>query len=122
MEPYERQAFDMFVSLAVERFCERIVQRNGGVERALARLREDPDGEGVWLGRFVEAFFRENALDNPGGACLVLRALERWEAPKTGAGRIGEVLQQMAQAAFARLVGRKAEEVLERGLVYGGEE
>ena len=86
MELYERQAFDMFVSLAVERFCERIVQRNGGMERALARLREDPDGEGVWLGRFVEAFFRENALDNPGGACLVLRALERWEAPKTGAG------------------------------------
>jgi len=39
MEAHEQQYFNVLLSMAVERFSERIVQRNEGVEHALERLR-----------------------------------------------------------------------------------
>ncbi|HEY8416266.1 MAG TPA: hypothetical protein VIK99_10910 [Thermaerobacter sp.] len=125
MEPHERQYVDMLLAMAVDRFSERIIQRNGGVAPALQRLRADPHGEGIWLGRFVEAFFRDCLLDTPGGACLVLQALadRRWDDEEDlpiGAS-VGEILQYMARRVFENLLQTKTEEVLERGLAFGGD-
>ena len=75
---------------------ERIVQRNEGLERALQRLTEDPEGEGIWLHAFVEQFFREELLDNPAGAVYILQALERRDVPSVPAGKIGDVLVRLA--------------------------
>lgn len=125
MEPYERQIVDLLMNLAVEYFSERIVQRNEGAGRALGRLRNDPDGEGVWLSEFVEAFFREHLLDTPGGACLVLRAYAQrpWSPPEAlaTATTVGDALQVMAKALFAASLAKRTEEALERALVFGGE-
>lgn len=125
MEPHERQYVDLLVAMAVERFSERIIQRNGGVAPALDRLRADPHGEGIWLGRFVEAFFRDALLDTPGGACLVLRAMadRRWAAGEElpAGATVGEVLQHMARRVFEALLVKKTEEALERELAFGGE-
>ncbi|NWG21728.1 MAG: hypothetical protein HXY39_15590 [Chloroflexi bacterium] len=114
MEAYQRQQFDLLLALAVERFVERLVQRNQGAGPALARLRADPQGEGVWLDQFVAAIFRDFLLDTPGGACFVLQALARRRLAAPEAGAVETMLQQMAHRAFADLLAAKSIEMLEQ--------
>lgn len=124
MEAHEQQYFNVLLSMAVERFSERIVQRNEGVENALERLRTSPQGEGVWLDEFVSAFFRDALLDNPAGACFILQALaNRKTASLDGmfaSATVGDVLQKMAAQTFAALLRQKTEEALEQTLAFGG--
>ncbi|OJF18098.1 MAG: hypothetical protein A6D91_07040 [Bacillaceae bacterium G1] len=124
MEAHEQQYFNVLLSMAVERFSERIVQRNEGVEHALERLRTNPQGEGVWLDEFVSAFFREALLDNPAGACFILQALANRKVMDPArlfeSATVGDVLQKMAAQTFAVLLRQKTEEVLEQTLAFGG--
>lgn len=117
MDLHERQQFDFLLATAVERYVERLEQRNEGAANALARLRENPEQDGVRLGEFVTAVFADFLLDNPDGACFVLRALprRRVEAPP---GAVADVLQTMAAAAFAGLLKQKADELLEQHAAY----
>lgn len=121
MELYRRQQFDFLLHTAVERFVERIVQRNEGAERALARLRQDRNAEGVRLDDFVGAIFEDFLLANPGGACFVLEALASRPAvvPPSGAAparTMEQVLLSLAKAVFAELFHQKIEaEQLEFG-------
>ncbi len=114
MEAYQRQQFDFLLLTAVERFAERLVQRNGGAELALQRLRSDPQGEGIWLDQFTQAIFRDFLLDNPAGACFVLQALPRRQVAPPEGGTVEAMLQQLALRAFADLLGAKTIEALER--------
>jgi hypothetical protein len=118
MDLYQRQQFDFLLFTATERFVERIEQRNAGTHNALVRLREDPDGEGVWLNDFTQAIFRDFLLDNIEGACFVLTALAKRPAPPALPGAIEPVLIGMARAAFAALLKQKAEERLEQAMEY----
>lgn len=124
MEAHEQQYFNVLLSMAVERFSERIVQRNEGVEHALEQLRTNPQGEGVWLDEFVSAFFREALLDNPAGACFILQALANRKVMDPArlfeSATVGDVLQKMAAQTFAVLLRQKTEEVLEQTLAFGG--
>jgi hypothetical protein len=120
MELHERRLFETTLGAAIERFRERIVQRNGGMERALERLVADPEGEGVWLGTFVKGFFTDELLDNPAGALYILSALERRTVAGVAGGKVGDVLVALAKTAFAELVRAKAIESLESGLAYAG--
>jgi len=113
VEAYQRLQFDLLLGIAVERFVERITHRCGGYEAALARLRDDPQGEGVWLDEFTQAFMRDFLLDNPAGACFVLQALERRRIAAPQPGTIGTMLEQMALRAFADLLAAKTVETLE---------
>ncbi|WP_051331140.1 hypothetical protein [Aneurinibacillus terranovensis] len=111
--------------MAVERFSERIIQRNEGAQNALHRLRANPQGEGVWLNEFADAFFRDALLDNSAGSCLILQALanqrindsSRIFVPVT----VGEALQELAKQSFATLLQNKTEEALEQTLAFGGD-
>lgn len=114
MEAYQRQQFDFLLLTAVDRYVERLVQRNGGAALALQRLRSDPQGEGVWLDQFTQAIFRDFLLDNPAGACFVLQALPRRHVAPPEAGTVEAMLQQLALRAFADLLGAKTIEALER--------
>lgn len=142
MNPHERQQFDLFLALAVERFAERIEQRNGGPGPALERLRTAPESEGVWLSDFVRALFTDFLLADAAGACFVLQALERRPveslerrpvealerrpaealerrpAESPAAGTIGALLGELARGAFARLLAAKTEEYLEQRAGY----
>ncbi|MFN8504578.1 hypothetical protein [Kouleothrix sp.] len=118
MEAYQRQQFDFLLLTAVERFAERIVQRCGGPGQALAQLRADPQGEGIWLDSFAQAIFRDFLLDNAAGACFVLQALARRSATAPSAGPIEAMLGQLALRAFADLLAAKAEEALEQQASY----
>lgn len=124
MELYEKQYFNDLLNTAVERFSERIIQRNEGAQNALDRLRANPQGEGVWLDEFVTVFFRDTLLDNPEGACIILQALasRRLTEPSRllECTTIGEALQTMAAQSFATLLQQKTEEVLEQTLAFGG--
>ncbi len=119
MEPHQRQQFDLLLATAGERFIERIVQRCAGAEAALARLRADPQGEGIWLDQFVAAIFQDFLLDTPAGACFVLQALHRRPGAAPAPGPIEAMLQQMARRAFADLLAARVEEVMEQALSYG---
>ncbi len=119
MELYQRQQFDLLVMMAVDRFVERIVQRCAGAEAALARLRSEPQGEGIWLDQFVAAMFQDVLLDNPAGACFVLQAVAGRTLPALPAGKIEDTLQIMARRAFADILVMRSEEVLERMISYG---
>jgi len=125
MDPHERQYINFLLAMAVERFSERIIYRNEGAEKALHRLRVNPQGEGVWMDQFVEAFFRDTLLDNPAGACLILQALANRRInrplPVTEETTISEILQEMAKHAFADLLQQKTEEALEQTLAFGGD-
>ncbi len=118
MEPYERQQFDFFLMTAVNRFQERITQRNEGGAQALERLRNDPDGEGVWLHQFVDALFQDFLLDNLEGACFVLRALPKRKTSAPNSAPVEQMLGQMARTVFTDLLKSKTEEALEQTLMY----
>ncbi|GAX89151.1 hypothetical protein [Effusibacillus lacus] len=125
MDLHEQQYFNLLLAMAVDRFSERIIQRNEGAQNALHRLRTDPHGEGVWLQEFVDVFFRDALLDNSAGACLILEALsnQRLSDPTSilECGTVGEMLQKMAGQTFATLLQNKTEEVLEQTLAFGGD-
>jgi hypothetical protein len=124
MDAHEQQFINLLLTMAVERFSERIIQRNDGVQNALLRLQTNPQGEGVWLNQFVEAFFRDALLDNPAGACLILQAFANqrlYDLSYAVSGTtVGDILQEMAKQTFATLLQRKTEEVLEQALAFGG--
>ncbi|MDQ0340943.1 hypothetical protein J2S00_003783 [Caldalkalibacillus uzonensis] len=125
MNLHEQQYFNFLLAMAVDRFSERIVQRNEGIQNALIRLRTNPQGDGVWLNEFVDAFFREALLDNPAGACLILQALAKQNLTVPSSifehTTVGEVLQAMAKQTFAALLLQKTEEALEQSLAFGGD-
>lgn len=125
MERHEQQYVNLLFTMAVERFSERIIQRNEGALNALDRLRTNPQGEGVWLSKFVDAFFRDALLDNPAGACLILQALANQRLNDTSRilehATVGEMLQEMAKQTFASLLQQKTEEALEQTLAFGGD-
>jgi hypothetical protein len=125
MNPHEQQYFNLLLAMAVDRFSERIIQRNEGAQKALERLRANPQGEGIWLNEFVDAFFRDALLDNPAGSCLILQALANQRVNDLSniveRVTVGEMLQEMAKQTFAALLHRKTEEALEQTLAFGGE-
>lgn len=118
MDLHQRQQFDLLLQTAVERFAERLEQRNGGSLPALARLRAEPEGEGVWLGEFTRAVFADFLLDNAAGACFVLQALVKRQAPPSRGGTIESVLLDMALVAFSNLLRLRTEEALEQRAGY----
>ncbi len=114
MDLHEKQQFDFLLNTAVERYVERLEQRNEGAENALRLLRKDPEAEGVWLSRFTAAVFDDFLLNNVDGACFVLRALAKRSAPALKAGKIESTLMVLAQRAFADLLCQKTGEALEQ--------
>lgn len=122
MDAHQRQQFDILLLTAADRLAERAVQRCQGQARALHRLQTDPDGEGVWLGEFVDAVFEEFCLNTPDGAAFVLAAMHRRPAPEVdlaAPGTIGDLLVRAAKAAFAGLLAAKVIESLSRSERYG---
>ncbi len=120
MDLHVRQQFDFLFATAVERFAERLEQRNEGPHRALVRLQNDPEGAGVWLSEFVEAVFSEFLLGEPAGSAFVLEALARrpWPADFEPGGSIEQVLTRAARAAFGELLLAKTEEALEQRALF----
>ncbi len=119
MELYARQQFDFFLATAVERFSERIVQRCAGAENALKQLKEDANGEGIWLDQYVEHLFEDFLFNNTGGACFILSALEKRDIEIEENGKVEQVLQKMAHKAFADLLKNKTIESLDRSVGFG---
>ncbi len=118
MDLYLRQQFDFLLATAVDRFVERLEQRNQGSQGALRKIQTDPQGEGVWLQDFVAAIFQDFLLDNEAGACYVLQALAKQPHAAVVAGQVGTTLIALAQATFASLLREKTIEVLEQRSGY----
>ena len=118
MDLHERQQFDLLLQLSVERYVERLEQRNEGPENALHRLRAAPQGKGIWLSRFVEAIFQDFLLNTPDGAAFVLRALPGRKIHAPLPGSVESMLKGMAAQAFSDLLREKTEEELERRIGY----
>jgi hypothetical protein len=114
MDLHEKQQFDFLLNTAVERYIERLEQRNGGVEIALQRLRKDPEAEGIWLSRFTQAIFDDFLLNNAEGACFILKALAKRSASAVEAGKVETTLLSLARHTFADLLRQKTEEALEQ--------
>lgn len=117
MELHARQQFDFFFNAAIERFVDRVEQRCGGPVPALARLREDPNADGVWLDEFVVALFGDFLLDNIAGSAFILQALGRRPSP-TVSSKAGEnveqLLSRLARETFGTVLRVKTEEALEQ--------
>jgi len=118
MELYLRQQFELLLQEATGNFSERIVHRCGGEQPALDRLRDDPQGEGVWLDQYVDNFFDEHLLSGTGAACFVLEALERRTLPADPGGVVSEVLPRLARAAFAEVLAAQTAQLIQRQMVY----
>jgi len=118
MELFLRQQFDLLLQDATGNFAERVVHRCGGPDEALARLRSDPDGDGVLRSEFVRSFFEENLLANPAGHCFVLEALERRTLPPDPGGPANEVLGRLAEAAFADVLTTMTTQLIQRQQIY----
>lgn len=121
MDLHERAQFDFLLNTAAERFAERLLQRTGGLPEALAALRADPNGDGVWLDEFVRAVLRDFLLDNPAGSCFVLQACERRTLSglhgKEFDGRsVAEALSELAVHAFCDVLAAKVDQGLELAL------
>ncbi len=117
MELHARQQFDFFFNAAIERFVDRVEQRCGGPVPALARLREDPNADGVWLDEFVVALFGDFLLDNVAGSAFILQALGRRLAPAVSSKpgeNVEQLLSRLAREAFGAVLRIKTEEALEQ--------
>lgn len=119
MDVYQQQQFDLLLAQTGEAFIERIVQRCGGQENALAALRADRNADGVWLDEFVDAVFADWCLDNAEGATFVLCALQRRQLTLDASATVGELLVAAAKAAYADLLHMKVLESISRASVYG---
>ena len=119
MNLYERQQFDFLLFTAVERYVERLIQRNEGAENALARLRTDPQSDTIQLASFVDAIFQDFLLANTAGACFILQALETQTLPAPIPGKIEKMLIAMTKTAFGKLLLQKTDEFLEQETMYG---
>jgi len=119
MDLHERNQFDVMLALACEALAERAIQRCAGTENALRRLREDPDGEGVWLSQFVDGFFDDWLLTDTSAAAFVLVNLEKRALPADPGGTVGEVMQRQARAVFAELLRAKVDQALQQALSSG---
>lgn len=118
MDLHERQQFDHLLQTATERFVARIEERHRGAEEASAMLKAAPEGEGVWLGGFVDAIFKDFLLDNADGAAFLLRALPKraidgQRAALQEAATVEEALLSLAKGLFGELLLRKSIEALE---------
>jgi hypothetical protein len=121
MDLHEKQQFDFLLNTAVERYTERLEQRNQGATEALQRLRQNPESDGIWLSRFTQAIFDDFLLDNAEGACFILKALAKRTISPVSGGKVEIVVSSMAKALFADLLRQKTEEALEqRSSVAGG--
>lgn len=120
MELYEKRLFEEVLNLAVSRFCERVMQRMQGADRAIAALKENPEADGLWLSRYTANFFQDNLLDNTAGALFILAALERQKLVIDFEGTAGDAMQTAARQVFSSLLLRKAIESLESNLAFGG--
>ncbi len=118
MDLYQRQQFDFLLHTAVERYAERLEQRNQGAANALAKLRANPQGDGVWLDRFTDALFVDFLLDNIEGACFVLQSLPKSELPAQLSGSVEGMVITMAKRAFADVLRRKTEGALEQAAAF----
>lgn len=118
MELFLRQQFELMLQEATGNFTERVVHRCGGPDAALERLDSDPEGEGVYRGEFVRAFFEENLLNNAGGYCFVLEALERRTLPDVTGGPVLDVLARLAEAAFADVLTVMTKQLIQRQQIY----
>ena len=123
MDLHQRQQFDFLLQTATERFVTRLEERWRGAEPALAKLRATPDGEGVWLGAFVDAIFQDFLLDNVDGGCFVLRSLPKRsiESQKSAvavAGTVEQGVAVLARGLFAELLLQKSVEALEQHSGY----
>ena len=119
MDVHQQQQFDLLLAQTGEAFIERIVQRCGGQENALAALRADRNADGVWLDEFVDAVFADWCLDNAEGATFVLCALQRRQLTIAASGTVGELLVTAAKAAYADLLHVKVLESMSLASVYG---
>jgi hypothetical protein len=125
MELHQRQQFDLLLSMAVDRFAERLEQRNEGAERARDRLAADPEGEGIWLTEFTQAVLRDALLDNADGAAWVIAALAARPLPTdavralAGVTRLGDAAGLLALHTFAALLRDRTDEELTRRASYG---
>ena len=119
MDLYKRQQFDFFLMTAADRFSERIIQRCEGSEKALDRLKTDPNGEGIWIDQFVEHLFEDFLFNNTAGACFILSALEKRALKMDIDGKVETILIEMAQRAFGELLEKKSIETLERSIGVG---
>lgn len=122
MDLYQRQQFDFLFATAVERYTERLEQRNEGAAQALERLRRDPEAPGIWLTEFADALFEEFLLGDPAGAAFVLQALERRPLPAQVdlGGTVRSALLALSRGAFSELLRAKTEEALEQRAVFTG--
>jgi hypothetical protein len=123
MDLHQRQQFDHLLQTATERFVARIEERHRGAEAAIAKLKAAPEGEGVWLGRFVDAIFQDFLLDNADGAAFVLRALPKrtidgQRAALQNAATVEAALLALAKGLFGELLLRKSLEALEQHSGY----
>ncbi len=118
MDLHERQQFDLLLQLAVERYVERLEQRNEGADNALARMRADPQGEGIWLNQYLEAIFQDFLLNTTDGAAFVLRALPKRKLVAPPPGTVDSMLAAMARSALGELLRQKTDEELERRSNY----
>lgn len=124
MSDYEKQYFNILLQSATERFVERIIQRSEGAKKALELLRQNPHGEGVWMDKFVDAFFEEFLIDNVAGSSFILQALSNrpfqiHRLPQQQMS-VEDILQRMAKEVFEQLLIKKVEEVLEQTIAFGG--
>jgi hypothetical protein len=123
MDLHQRQQFDFLLQTATERFVARLEERWRGAEPALEKLRSSSDGEGVWLGGFVDAIFQDFLLDNVDGSCFVLRSLpkrsvESQTATLSSAGTVEQGVSMLARGLFAELLLQKSVEILEQHSGY----
>ncbi len=124
MELHEKQYFEFLLNAAIERFSERLIQRNEGIDNGLAALRANPDGEGVWFSQFVDNFFEDMLLTNSASACLILQALEKrpveqQQLDTLSTGKLKDILQTLAKQSFKKLLFVKLQESLEQTRAYG---
>ncbi len=118
MDLHQKQQFGFLLETATDRYVARLEERFRGPEKALQTVKDDAEGDGVWLSQFTDAIFEDFLLNNIEGACFVLQALATRQATINGSGRVQDVLLPAAKQLFSELLLQRTVESLEQHSGY----
>ena len=120
MNDWERVYIDTLLHDACDIVCQTAIQRCDGPTNTLKKLREDPNGEGIWLDQFIPMFLGERAFDTDAGACAILEAFAKKPMPQVQGDSISSTLRGASRSIFAEMVLLKIDETLQRGSMQEG--
>lgn len=118
---FGQHLYERLVQEAADAWLERALHRLGDYGKVQEQMAADPDGPGLWLHSFAQAFMRDQGMDGADGHLWVLAHTYTREVPDTAwaSRQVTQAVAGLARSCFALDVLSRARRDLERKSAFG---